>query len=447
MVTISNGEPLTKPLRSEVLEDMKEAIQIQPHPDDSIEDPDSNKINPTTTEHSTMGNRRKGCCYFCFPKNIESVSTNQTSVERRIINIKTWKSYGTNTNISCGIFIPSQVCCSIFTSLLVISISVLFLYVTELHYALVAVTALFMLYTLYTLNRTTFTDPGFLPRNEENPVLTVFQEANEWAFKNKENIRMVFEELRLPFNGFKRVDEEKNQVSTPIEVEIPAVDSGWKIDSRGNMSSPWGISFQGLTTTNVDKETSAYSSGVRSRMCLKQLEVRDKPYELVPPQDKDLKYCYTCMIWRPKRSKHCRDCDACCLRFDHHCPWTGNCIGLRNYRYFVRFISTISLYSCWILGWSLEHLLKQTKNGKEFIEACFSLTGIILVFVLLVVLCVGGLTSFHLWLVASDRTTAEDILDTHERGDDSGTEQNCGENCHTACCSSRPTSQIENLRC
>ena len=53
------------------------------------------------------------------------------------------------------------------------------------------------------------------------------------------------------------------------------------------------------------------------------------------------RYCSTCNIYRPPRSKHCNSCNVCVDRMDHHCPWIGTCVAARNYRYFFVFIIAI----------------------------------------------------------------------------------------------------------
>ncbi|XP_006781390.1 probable palmitoyltransferase ZDHHC24 isoform X1 [Neolamprologus brichardi] len=55
------------------------------------------------------------------------------------------------------------------------------------------------------------------------------------------------------------------------------------------------------------------------------------------------RYCYTCETHTPPRCSHCYDCKVCVLRRDHHCVFFGQCVGFRNYRYFL---------SCLFFMWS-----------------------------------------------------------------------------------------------
>lgn len=56
-----------------------------------------------------------------------------------------------------------------------------------------------------------------------------------------------------------------------------------------------------------------------------------------------LKFCSTCMIIRPLGTSHCGICNACMERFDHHCPWLGNCIARNNYKDFFIFLFNFNL--------------------------------------------------------------------------------------------------------
>jgi len=73
------------------------------------------------------------------------------------------------------------------------------------------------------------------------------------------------------------------------------------------------------------------------------------------------KWCYTCLIIRPPESKHCSICDHCVEDFDHHCPWVGTCVAGRNLRYFIFFLMTTTLFSCYVGTFAI---LDITKGGS-----------------------------------------------------------------------------------
>lgn len=49
-------------------------------------------------------------------------------------------------------------------------------------------------------------------------------------------------------------------------------------------------------------------------------------------------------LWKLPRMRHCRICERCCVKFDHHCGMAINCIGINNYNLFVLFIATTLLH-------------------------------------------------------------------------------------------------------
>ncbi|BAF27517.1 Os11g0133800 [Oryza sativa Japonica Group] len=187
---------------------------------------------------------------------------------------------------------------------------------------------------------------------------------------------------------------------------------------RNTRAPPEADEFLGSTTPSME-----WSSGRTPRMRFRRAkDVTVNGFTV------KVKFCETCLRYRPPRSSHCSICNNCVEKFDHHCPWVGQCIGLlkkthqssklnytrlnRNYRYFFLFVAT-STFLCiivFIFSWVNVYYERGDDGGsiwKALRKETYSF--VLIIYTFIVVWFVGGLTVFHLYLISTNQTTYENF--------------------------------------
>lgn len=133
-------------------------------------------------------------------------------------------------------------------------------------------------------------------------------------------------------------------------------------------------------------------------------------------------YCLKCDRKRPARAHHCMLCGKCVMRMDHHCPWIGNCVGLYNHKFFTQFLvygSIVAFITAGSCGGLLFDSFETSKN-LTFIGFLVSLG---------ISVMLGSLSSYHLWLIASNSSTIELSFYKHDNIFDFGWKENLTQIC------------------
>lgn len=168
----------------------------------------------------------------------------------------------------------------------------------------------------------------------------------------------------------------------------------------------------------IPKQVHPFAYGPRKSFLISQLprQTFESKSILIYEKLTRLKFCSTCLIYRPPRSSHCSICGVCVERLDHHCPWVGNCIGKRNHWDFYCFLLFTFGLDSNTLVFSYSHLEYDSKNsGLSALTgpssesapslALFIYTLIVKHMQILVFLTV--MLSLHTFLMVSDKTTRE----------------------------------------
>ena len=129
---------------------------------------------------------------------------------------------------------------------------------------------------------------------------------------------------------------------------------------------------------------------------------------IVIPRNRGCEFCRISVL--PYRAKHCKECNRCVRKYDHHCFWIGSCVGELNHRGFYGFIS-LQMLTCLT---NIDHCLGGWfDSSKDFpndhkMQAHVQSIWVIFAFVAtMFLLMTGGLTGYHTFLIVTAQTTWE----------------------------------------
>lgn len=132
----------------------------------------------------------------------------------------------------------------------------------------------------------------------------------------------------------------------------------------------------------------------------------DKQSEIERRPDGHERICIRCELKKPDRAHHCRQCEKCTLRMDHHCNWIGTCIGFWNYKYFICMVFHGTILCLIFIASFWETLAVILNDEANSLMTCLCVVlSYSIVFMLFIVLCVFLI--FHLWLISKNYTTIE----------------------------------------
>ncbi|KAI3643530.1 hypothetical protein MP228_013085 [Amoeboaphelidium protococcarum] len=238
--------------------------------------------------------------------------------------------------------------------------------------------------------------------------------------------RLVLHRLHLESqqSSFQRDGQYK-----PGDQQNMGIGSGERLDSLSNSSNielaP--VVRDNLQQSEVHNPSTIVPTGDDQKQ---QSEIQDLNsqqnhcLELHHWKDVPRRWCGLCQVHQPIRTKHCYTCGQCVLRFDHHCQFTGMCIGQNNHLWFylwvcIQNVVMVTVMTMIIL--SLQYIANQypqkiDQQQRQYQFGNVNLTEVMvfncvsLLILFLFWLVVVGVFCYHSYLIASNLLTHEQMM-------------------------------------
>ncbi|CAB01873.2 Palmitoyltransferase [Caenorhabditis elegans] len=76
-------------------------------------------------------------------------------------------------------------------------------------------------------------------------------------------------------------------------------------------------------------------------------------------------FCIKCNNWKGPSTSHCKACDKCIYRMDHHCPHIGQCVGAHNQSHFFLFLFYLQIATGLFFLMATTFWMKWIETRKE----------------------------------------------------------------------------------
>jgi len=117
------------------------------------------------------------------------------------------------------------------------------------------------------------------------------------------------------------------------------------------------------------------------------------------------RHCKWCLKYKPDRCHHCRICNMCVLRMDHHCPWVYNCIGFRNHKFFFLLLVYSAIDLLIINCTMFDSVWWSTRTDVSISMMLVMVIGY--GFAMFLMFLDTTFLGFHIWLMVKAMTTVE----------------------------------------